>query len=79
MSAADGFLAPSLGAARAELERRYRRLLRLYPHEFRTRRADEMLGVLIASAGEGQNRPARSDVSDIVRGALVDARSGSVR
>jgi hypothetical protein len=29
MSAADGFMTPSLGAARAELEQRYRRLLLL--------------------------------------------------
>ena len=71
MNAADGFMTPSLGTARAELEQRYRRLLRLYPHEFRAKRADEMLGVLMASAGKGQNRPARSDVSDIVRGSLV--------
>ena len=71
MSAADGFVTPSPGAARAELEQRYRRLLRLYPREFRARRTDEMLGVLMASAGKSQNRPARSDVSDIVRGSLV--------
>jgi hypothetical protein len=71
MSAADGFLTPSPGAARAELEHRYRRLLRLYPREFRARRADEMLGVLMASAGQRQNRPAPSDVRDIVRSSLV--------
>jgi hypothetical protein len=71
MSAADGFLTPSGGAARAELERRYRRLLRLYPREFRARRAEEMLGVLMASAAEGQSRPARGDVSDVVRGSLA--------
>ena len=69
MSAADGFLTP--GAPHAELERRYRRLLRLYPREFRARRADEMIGVLMASAADGQNRPARGDVSDIVRGSLL--------
>jgi hypothetical protein len=67
MSAADGFMTPSQGAARAELEQRYRRLLRLYPREFRARRAEEMLGVLMASAGKSQNRPTRSDVRDIVR------------
>jgi hypothetical protein len=71
MSATDGFLTSPTGAARAELERRYRRLLRLYPHEFRARRTDEMLGVLMASAGTGQDKPARGDVSDIVRGSLV--------
>lgn len=71
MSAADGFLAPPLGGARAELERRYRRLLRLYPREFRARSEDEMLGVLLASAATDQDRPARGDVGDIVRGSLV--------
>jgi len=71
MSKADGFMTPSQGAARAELERRYRRLLRLYPREFRARRAEEMLGVLMASAGKGQDRPARSDVGDVVRGSLA--------
>ena len=68
MSAADGSLTP--GAPHAELERRYRRLLRLYPREFRARRADEMIGLLMASAADGQNRPARGDVSDIVRASL---------
>ena len=68
MSAADGFLTP--GAPHAELEQRYRRLLRLYPREFRARHTDEMVGVLMASAADGQNRPARGDVSDIVRGSL---------
>jgi hypothetical protein len=71
MSTADGFMTPSPGAARSVLEQRYRRLLRLYPREFRARRADEMLGVLMASAEKGQNRPARSDVRDIVRGSLL--------
>lgn len=71
MSAAGGSLTPPAGAARAGLERRYRRLLRLYPHEFRATRADEMLGVLMASAGKDQDRPARGDVQDIVRGSLA--------
>jgi hypothetical protein len=71
MSAADGFMTPAPGAAHAELEQRYRRLLRPYPREFRARRADEMLGVLMASAGKGQSRPEGSDVSDILRGSLV--------
>jgi hypothetical protein len=69
VSAAGGFLSP--GAPHAELERRYRRLLRLYPREFRARRTDEMIGVLMASAADGQNRPARGDVGDIVRGSLL--------
>jgi hypothetical protein len=74
MSAADGFLAP--GAPHAELELRYRRLLRLYPREFRARRTDEMIGVLMASAADGQNRPARGDVRDIVRGSLRERLRG---
>ena len=69
MRAAGGFLTP--GAQHAELERRYRRLLRLYPLEFRARRTDEMIGVLMASAADGQDRPARGDVGDIVRGSLL--------
>ena len=69
MSAVGGFPAP--GAPHAELERRYRRWLRLYPREFRARRADEMLGVLMESAADGQHRPARGDVGDILRGSLL--------
>lgn len=64
-------MAPSQGAARGQLEQRYRRLLRLYPREFRVRRTEEMLGVLMANAGKGQRRPTRGDVSDVVRGSLV--------
>jgi hypothetical protein len=69
MSAAGGF--PTPGAPHAELERRYRRLLRLYPREFRARHTDEMIGVLMASAADSQDRPARGDVGDIVRGSLL--------
>ena len=60
-----------MSAAHAELERRYRRLLRLYPREFRARRGAEMLGVLMAGARDGQNRAARDDVTDIVKGSLL--------
>jgi hypothetical protein len=71
MSAAGGFLPPPRGAVHAELERRYRRLLRLYPREFRASRGAEMLGVLMASARDGQTRPAPGDAADIVRGSLL--------
>ena len=71
MSAADGFTARPRGAAHAQLEQRYRRLLRLYPREFRARRGAEMLGVLMASARGGQTRPVPGDVADIVRGSLL--------
>ncbi|MGH3263135.1 MAG: hypothetical protein ACRDNS_14185 [Trebonia sp.] len=66
MSSTGGVLTPH-----AELERRYRRLLRLYPREFRARRTDEMIGVLMASAADGRSRPARGDVSDIVKGSAL--------
>jgi hypothetical protein len=71
MSAAYGYLTPPPGAAHAALERRYQRLLRLYPREFRARRESEMLGVLMAAAGDGQSRPTRGDVTDVVKGALI--------
>jgi hypothetical protein len=71
VSAADSFLTPPRGAAHAELERRYERLLRLYPREFRARRGAEMHDVLMASARVGQTRPALGDVADIVRGSLL--------
>jgi hypothetical protein len=60
-----------MSSAHAGLERRYRRLLWLYPREFRARRGAEMLGVLMAGARDGQNRPAWGDVSDIVKGSLL--------
>jgi hypothetical protein len=71
MSAADCFAAPPRGAAHAELERRYRRLLRLYPREFRATRGPEMLGVLMACARDGQTRPAPGDVADMIRESLL--------
>jgi hypothetical protein len=37
---------------------------------------DEMIGVLMASAADGQNRPARADVSAIVRGSLLERVRG---
>ncbi len=79
MSAAGGLPAgglPAPGTPHAELERRYRRLLRLYPREFRVRRTDEMIGVLMASAAAGQRRPARGDVRDIVRCSLRERAGG---
>ena len=40
-----------------DLELRYRRLLALLPWEHRRRYEDEMLGVLLDGAKEGQRRP----------------------
>jgi hypothetical protein len=71
VSTAENFMTPGAGAAHRELERRYRLVLRLYPREFRARQESEMLGVLMAGEPGGQRRPARADVADIARGALI--------
>ncbi|GAB1513379.1 hypothetical protein [Actinophytocola sp. KF-1] len=48
---------------------RYRRLLRWYPRDHRERHGEEMLGVLLAGAGE-RTRPTRAETADLLRGAL---------
>jgi hypothetical protein len=53
----------------SELERRYRRLLALYPRDHREQHGEEMLGVLMAAAGD-RSRPGRQDVADLLWGAL---------
>lgn len=57
-------------SASAELERRYRRLLSLYPKPFREEREQEMLAVLMAGAEPGQSRPAVSESADLLGNAL---------
>ncbi|REF01222.1 hypothetical protein [Thermomonospora umbrina] len=52
------------------LEHRYRRLLRWYPADHRSRHEEEMLGVLLASADSGRTRPAARDAADLLGGAL---------
>lgn len=54
-----------------ELERRYRRLLRLYPAEYRHANEDEMLGVLLEASKPGQLRPTTRESWDLVRGAFA--------
>ncbi|MEU8255598.1 hypothetical protein AB0C06_15205 [Micromonospora inaquosa] len=56
-----------------DLERRYRRLLVVYPWEHRRVYEDEMLAVLLAGARPGQRRPAAADVRNLV-GAGLRAR-----
>ncbi|MGC4796319.1 hypothetical protein ACLQ3H_19735 [Micromonospora saelicesensis] len=56
-----------------DLERRYRRLLAVYPWEHRRVYEDEMLAVLLAGARPGQRRPATADVRNLV-GAGLRAR-----
>jgi hypothetical protein len=57
------------------LERRYRRLLRCYPAQYRAERADEMLDTLLASAAPGQRWPAARESAALLRGGSR-ARAG---
>ena len=50
------------------LERRYRRLLAWFPAEHRTFYAEEMIGVLLASAPDDQSRPGGAETVDWVLG-----------
>lgn len=52
------------------LERRYRRLLAWYPAEHRGIHGEEMIGVLLAGAREGQLRPMLPDALDLIMGGL---------
>ncbi|MET8043477.1 hypothetical protein ABZU25_21755 [Micromonospora sp. NPDC005215] len=56
-----------------DLERRYRRLLAVYPWEHRRVYEDEMVAVLLAEARPGQRQPAAADVRNLV-GAGLRAR-----
>ncbi len=60
---------PDGTAGAARLERRYRRLLRLFPLEHRGVHGEEMLGVLLAAARPGQDKPGRADTSDLIAAA----------
>jgi hypothetical protein len=82
--------APEAGgrpAERARLERRYRRLLSWYPAAHRREHEQEMLGVLLAAARDGQRRPRPSEAVNLIGGALrirlrrapVDARLATWR
>jgi len=52
------------------LERRYRRLLAWYPAAHRLAYGDEMIGVLLTSARDGQRRPSLPDALDLALGGL---------
>jgi len=52
------------------LEQQYRRLLGCYPAEHRATYGDEMIGVLLASAGSGQHRPGLADTLDLIGGGV---------
>src|SRR5580693_10002974 len=51
------------------LEICYRRLLRWFPAEHRALHHEEMLGVLMAGAEPGRNRPSRAESADLLLGA----------
>jgi hypothetical protein len=52
------------------LERRYRHWLGLFPAAHRAVHGEEMLGVLLAGARDGQHRPRLADTADLAWGAL---------
>jgi len=70
------------GRARSRMEKRYRRLLALYPKDHRREHAEEMVGVLLAADGDAQVRAPKpvawarrfgqhtADSADLIGGAL---------
>lgn len=58
------------------LEARYRRLLTLLPSSYRERRAEEMLGMLLDGAAEGQRWPRAVEVASLA-GLAVRLRTGA--
>jgi hypothetical protein len=52
------------------LERGYRRLLALYPAQYRRVHEEEMLAVLMTAAPGGTRRPGISEAADLILGAL---------
>jgi hypothetical protein len=54
----------------AGLERGYRRLLACYPARFRSEHGEELVGVLLAGAREGQRRPGLAESASLLRSGL---------
>jgi hypothetical protein len=52
------------------LERRCRRLLACYPRAFRREHEQEILSVLMAGAGDAQQRPRLGEAADLIRSAI---------
>jgi hypothetical protein len=55
----------------ARLERRYRRLLRLYPRSYQDQHGQDMLGVLMSGAASGKSRPDFMETLDLLHSALT--------
>jgi len=49
-----------------ELERRYAKLLKVYPKHYREARGDEIVGTLLDASPTDRERPALSDVADLI-------------
>lgn len=54
----------------ADLERRYRRLLKCFPARYRHEHEQEILSVLMDGAAEGQRRPGLAESADLVMSAF---------
>jgi hypothetical protein len=54
----------------ADLERRYRRLLKCFPTRYRREHEQEILSVLMAGATEGQRWPGPADSADLLLSAI---------
>ncbi|GAA3388611.1 hypothetical protein [Cryptosporangium minutisporangium] len=52
------------------LERRYRRLLRAYPADYRAERGDELVGTYLDTVAPGRSRPGVRDAADVLAGAF---------
>jgi hypothetical protein len=55
----------------SRLERRYRRLLGLYPRSYRAKHGEDMLGVLMTDSDKRASRPRLAAALDLVRGAFL--------
>jgi hypothetical protein len=64
----------------SELEVRYRRLMAWYPRSFRRQHEQEVLSVLMSTAGDGQRRPGVAASLDLARGGMrMRMRPGTPR
>lgn len=58
-------------SASSDLERRYCRLLALYPKGFRREHEQEMLSVLMTGAADGRRWPRLAEAADLVGNAIL--------
>ncbi|MEV0379295.1 hypothetical protein [Nonomuraea sp. NPDC050643] len=63
-------LDPADSSPMTALERRYRRLLLVYPREYRTAHGDELLDVLLESAGPGRTVPVLREAWGLLTGGV---------